>query len=152
MRLSATSSSHSWRRQAKTPSITRSPSWTKNLNDIEPSASGAEAHSAGGIARTGVLCLAYLKSNVYGNEFKSKKECRNAMLNSKFRLHTIPESELARSLTTNSIKAEILYTLNPYGNKDHWTADGKLQHNIQIRNIPQRDLPAFMEMKEKTTW
>jgi hypothetical protein len=90
-----------------------------------------------------VLCLAYLKSNVYGNEFRSKKECRNAMLDSKDFVFTQFLSLNGKILNTNSIKAEILYTLNPYGAKDHWTADGKLQHNIQIRNIPQRGFACF---------
>ncbi|HEX9512505.1 MAG TPA: DUF6770 family protein [Puia sp.] len=96
-----------------------------------------------------VLCLAYLKSNVYGNEFKTKKECRSVMLNTKDFIFTQFLSLNGKILNTNSIKAEILYTLNPYGSSGHWTANGKLQHNIQIKNIPQRGFACFYGDEKK---
>jgi hypothetical protein len=96
-----------------------------------------------------VLCLAYLKSNVYGNEFKTKKECRNVMLNPKDFIFTQFLSLNGKILNTNAIKAEILYTLNPYGGGGHWTADGKLQHNIQIKNIPGRGFACFYGDEKK---
>jgi hypothetical protein len=122
----------------------------ENLNDIGTINFREQKLTLQGVSlEQDVLCLAYLKSNVYGNTFKTKKECRNTMLNAKDFVFTQFLSLNGKILNTNSIKAEILYTVSPFSNGGNWAADGKLKHNIQLRNISQRGFVCFYGDEKK---
>lgn len=122
----------------------------ENLNDIGTINFREQKLTLQGVSlEQDVLCLAYLRSNVYGIEFKSRKECRDAALDAKSSVLTQFLSLNGKILNTYSIDAEILFTVNPYGTAGHWTATGKLQHNIQLRNISQRGFVCFYGDEKK---
>lgn len=122
----------------------------ENLNDIGAINFREEKLSLEGVSLEGdVICLAYLKSNVLGTEFRSRRECSKAIVDAKSSIFTQTLSLNGKILNTNSIDAEILFTPTPYGRTSHWEADGKLQQDIQLKNISQRGFACFYGDEKK---
>jgi hypothetical protein len=124
----------------------------ENLNDIGAINFREEKLSLEGVSlEQDVICLAYLKSNVLGTQFKSRRECSKAAFDAKSSIFTQTLSLTGKILNTNSIDAEILFTPTPYGygRTGHWEATGKLQQNIQLKNISQRGFACFYGDEKK---
>jgi|SRR6186713_219413 len=90
-----------------------------------------------------VLCLAYVKSNVIGNEYKSKKEYRSAIPGARNYIFTQFLGLNGKILKTNAVKADIKLSEEPfYGDKKVY-GDAKLKHGVQLKNIPQKGFACF---------
>jgi hypothetical protein len=96
-----------------------------------------------------VLCLAYLKSNIVGNEFKNKREYKDAILGAKASVFTQFLSMDGKIIRTNSVKADLKVSGEPlaYYNKMGFLSkvvgDGSLKHDIQLRNISGKGFACF---------
>jgi hypothetical protein len=89
-----------------------------------------------------VLCLAYLKSNIIDNEFKNKKEYRNALPNAHTAMFTQFLSLNGKIVGSSSIPAEVKLS-NGLSSANKTMGEGKLKHNIQLRNLPQKGFACF---------
>lgn len=124
----------------------------ENLNDIGSINFREQKLSLAGVAlEQDVICLAYLKSKVLGVEYNNRKDCSNAAFGAKTFIFTQTLSLNGKILNTNSIDAEVLYTPTPigFGRRSHWAAVGKLQQDIQLRNISQRGFACFYGDEKK---
>ena len=94
-----------------------------------------------------ILCLAYIKSNIIGKEFKNtrqyRKEKENEVKNSIFTQFVSLDGKI---INTNHIKAEINavpeYNYS-YKRKGKVIGDGKLKHNVQLKNISGKGFAMF---------
>ena len=83
-----------------------------------------------------VLCLAYIKTNFVGKEYKSEKEWRHDRDNFSAALFTQFLALNGKIIATSEVKMDIApeFVLAANSNR-HGFANGRLKHSIQLRNI-----------------
>lgn len=92
-----------------------------------------------------ILCLAYLKSNFIGREFKNKKEY-NAFTpqHSVFTQLLTLDGKITKTNDTKiSLKLDNSYALYFLNHKKKYTYSGDLNHQIQLKNISQKGFVCF---------
>lgn len=95
-----------------------------------------------------ILCLAYIKSNIIGKEFRNarqyRKEKDGEVKNSIFTQFVSLDGKI---INANHIKAEITatpeYNYGNYKRKAKVIGDGKLKHNVQLKNITGKGFAMF---------
>jgi len=91
-----------------------------------------------------VLCLAYLKSNFIGVDFKTWKENRNAIPKAQNYVFTQFLSLQGKIIKSNAIKAEIKLSGEMVGNSSRKNiGEGKLKQDIQLRNLSGKGFACF---------
>jgi hypothetical protein len=90
-----------------------------------------------------VMCLAYIKSNIIGKEFKNARQYRREKENdAKNSIVTQFVSLDGKIINTNVIKADIA-AQTAYNNKWKIVGDGKLKHNVQLKNVTGKGFAMF---------
>jgi len=91
-----------------------------------------------------VLCLAYIKTNFVGREFKSEKEFNNFRYDCKAALFNqflgLNGKILGVTKTSMDITPEFAYA---YGSNRKVIGNGRLKHSIQLRNITGKGFACF---------
>jgi hypothetical protein len=115
----------------------------ENLNDIGViDFKEARLHLAAISFEQDVLCLAYLKSNFIGEEFKNRRAYKNAAEEGAVYIYTQFISLNGKIIKTNAIKADVaLKRSTTTGSKSVGTVD--LKHDIQATNIPGKGFVCF---------
>lgn len=91
-----------------------------------------------------VLCLAYLKSNIIGKQFKNKKEYKAALPKAKNFVVTQFLGLDGKIIKTNSIKADVDMQEEPlYNATRNLVGAGKLKKKLQLKNISQKGFACF---------
>jgi hypothetical protein len=90
-----------------------------------------------------VLCLAYLKSNFIGAEFKGKKEYKEGRRNARSDIFIQFLGLDGKIIQSNNVEADVThdYEATIYGNK--YYGAGRLKHNIQLRNLQNKGFACF---------
>lgn len=117
----------------------------ENLNDIGTVNFREEKLMLQAVAfEQDILCLAYLKSNIIGKEFRNAKEYRAALPNARSDIFTQFLNLNGKIIKSNTVKAELGRSTDYLpGTSGHPTAIGKLHQQIQLRNIPQQGFACF---------
>jgi hypothetical protein len=91
-----------------------------------------------------ILCLAYIKTNFVGKEFKNEKEFRNFRSGCKAAIFTQFLGLNGRILNSSGIPMEIApdFTYAP-GSSRKVIGNGHMKHNIQLRNITGKGFACF---------
>jgi hypothetical protein len=87
-----------------------------------------------------ILCLAYLKSNAIGKAYKNNKDYSAITASPRHAVVTRFLSLDGKTLATNAINADITISKGVYGSN---YVRGNLEHNIQLRNVPQKGFALF---------
>ncbi|KAI9449600.1 hypothetical protein F5148DRAFT_1291362 [Russula earlei] len=115
----------------------------ENLNDIGKINFKEEKLDLQAVAFEGdVLCLAYLKSNIIGEEFKNRKSYKSATQSAKNSIFTQFLTLDGKIIKTDSKNVEIDIDAYPTGMAKR-SAVGALKHGIQLGNIPQKGFACF---------
>jgi hypothetical protein len=110
----------------------------ENLNDIGTVNFRQQKLFLGGVSfDQDVLCLAYFKSNIVGNEFTNNKAYKNAVPNANNSIFTQFLSLDGKIIKTNSIPVEIKMSSTTYYN-NKLTGEGTLKHGIELSNVPEK--------------
>jgi hypothetical protein len=93
-----------------------------------------------------VLCLAYVKSNFVGKQFKNGKEFRRETSNGKTSLFTQFVNLNGKIIATNNVPMDVhpesdYVPTGPYHTKLY--GNGKLKQSIQLQNIPGKGFACF---------
>jgi len=122
----------------------------ENLNDIGTVNFREEGLTLQDIAfEQDVLCLAYLKSNVIGNNY-TKKEYNKVKDNTQNYVMLQFLGLDGKIIKTNSIKANISISSSYEGNSK-LSATGSLKYPLQINNIPQKGFGCFYGDESNTS-
>ena len=115
----------------------------ENLNDIGTVNFREEKLSLQAAAfEQDVLCLAYLKSNFIGNEFKNNREYRAGLPGAKNAVFTQFLGLNGKIFKTNATPVTI--KMSDYMvTYTRVMAGGKLKYSLQLRNIPQKGFACF---------
>ena len=90
-----------------------------------------------------ILCLAYIKSNIVGKEFKNVKGYRKEASDAKNAVFTQFVSLDGKIIGTNTIKAD-LATENEFTyKKTKVIGDARLKHKVQLKNITGKGFAMF---------
>jgi len=89
-----------------------------------------------------VICLAYLRSNIIGEEFKNRKSYKSASENAKNTILTQFITLDGKIVKTNLIDVAIDVNALPTGMARR-SAVGGLKHSIQLSNVPQKGFACF---------
>jgi len=117
----------------------------ENLNDIGTVNFRQEKLNLKGVSfEQDVLCLAYVKSNFIGKEYKSYKEFRHEKDNGKVTLFTQFLNLNGKIIATSGIPMSVApdFTLAANSNKRGF-GNGRLKHAIQLRNISGKGFACF---------
>jgi hypothetical protein len=95
-----------------------------------------------------VLCLAYLKSNVIGQSFKSKKEYKNAVSHLKNFIVTQFLNLDGKIIKTNSVPVDVKLGGEYFAYYGNYIGQGALSEGIQLSNIPQKGFACFFGDEE----
>jgi hypothetical protein len=91
-----------------------------------------------------VLCLSYIKSNFIGKEFKNVRGYRREAADAKDSVFSQFVGLDGKIISTNSIKANISSAAEDYNyKKTKVVSDGKLKHQLQLRNITGKGFAMF---------
>ncbi len=94
-----------------------------------------------------ILCLAYVKSNFIGSEFKNKKAYKEARDRAKHAVVTQFLNLDGKIIGSNSITADILPADNYYSRE--FIGGGRLKQPIQLNNIPGKGFALFYGDEKK---
>lgn len=90
-----------------------------------------------------ILCLAYLKSNVIGQSFKSKKEYKAAVNRLKNFVVTQFLNLDGKIIKTNTSAVDVSLFGDYYAYYGNYVGQGYLKQGIQLRNVPQKGFACF---------
>lgn len=91
-----------------------------------------------------VLCVAYLKSNIIGNDFKNRKEYRNALPDDNTCVFTQFLGLDGKIIKTNSTRVNLALSQEPtYIAGSKVQGAGKLKQDVQLKNIPGKGFACF---------
>jgi hypothetical protein len=123
----------------------------ENLNDIGSVTFREQKLNLKGVSfDQDVLCLAYIKTNFVGKEYKSEKEWRHDEGNFNAALFTQFLALNGKIIATDEVKMDIApeFVLAANSNR-HGFANGRLKHSIQIRNISGKGFACFYGDEKK---
>ena len=113
----------------------------ENLNDIGTIDFREQKLSLKAVSFEGdVLCLAYLKSNYAGIDFKNRKAYKEGIANAKSFIFTQFLGLDGKIIKTNTVKINMAPKENVYAG---WTGYGSLKHDVQLRNIHGKGFACF---------
>jgi len=124
----------------------------ENLNDIGAVNFHEEKLNLKGVSfDQDVLCLAYIKTNFVGKEYKSEKEWRHDQGNFNAALFTQFLALNGKIIATDAVKMDIApeFVLAANSNR-HGFANGRLKHSIQLRNISGKGFACFYGDEKKS--
>jgi len=90
-----------------------------------------------------VLCLAYLKSNIIGKQFKNKKAFDAVSGSQKNELVVDFLSLDGKVIKSNSIPVDIKVNFYPAFANEKSTVTGTLKKTLQLKNIPQKGFACY---------
>jgi hypothetical protein len=116
----------------------------ENLNDIGKVEFREQKLNLRSVAfENDMLCLAYIKSNILGVEFKSMKEARNARSNGKNWIFTQFVDLNGKIVKTNSLETQLDYNEPTWKTMRAVTIAAGLKHDIQLSNISGKGFALF---------
>jgi hypothetical protein len=116
----------------------------ENLNDIGTVNFREQSLSLQSAAfEQDVLCLAYLKSNVVGQSFKSKKDYKNAVNHLKNSIVTQFLNLDGKIIKANSVPVDVKLLGDYIAYYGNYVGQGRLSQGIQLSNIPQKGFACF---------
>jgi hypothetical protein len=124
----------------------------ENLNDIGAVNFHEEKLNLKGVSfDQDVLCLAYIKTNFVGKEYKSEKEWHHDQGNFNAALFTQFLALNGKIIATDEVKMDIApeFVLAANSNR-HGFANGRLKHSIQLRNISGKGFACFYGDEKKS--
>lgn len=91
-----------------------------------------------------ILCLAYIKSNFIGKEFKNYKGYKRQAADAKDSIFTQFVNLDGKVIRTNSIAASVSSSADDYNyKKSKIVSDGKLKQQLQLKNIAGKGFAMF---------
>jgi hypothetical protein len=123
----------------------------ENLNDIGAVTFREQKLNLKGVSfDQDVLCLAYVKTNFVGKEYKNQKEYNRDADNFSAALFTQFLSLNGKVIATSNVRMDIApeFILAANSNR-HGFANGRLKHSIQIRNISGKGFACFYGDEKK---
>jgi hypothetical protein len=117
----------------------------ENLNDIGSVNFREEKLNLKGVSfDQDILCLAYVKTNFVGKEYKNQKELNRDINNCRAALFTQFLALNGKIIATGNVKMDVApeFVLAANSNR-HGFANGRLKHSIQLRNISGKGFVCF---------
>jgi hypothetical protein len=97
-----------------------------------------------------VLCLAYLKSNFIGAEFKGKKEYKEARRNASSNVFIQFLGLDGKIIQSNNVPADVTHENEPIPYNNKYYGAGGLKFDIQLKNIQAKGFVLFFGDENKT--
>lgn len=91
-----------------------------------------------------VLCLAYLKSNIIGQDFKDKREYKRSLEAENSSVFTQFVNLDGKIIKTNAVKTRMDYYSTGSSSRGYKVSgEGRLKHTIQLSNVPGKGFACF---------